>query len=128
MQKTVKIVNLAFNQEFLLDKKKFISKGRCHVNNNYMTAIQLKYGDNYTDGIHYFNNDTNVEIELKQIRLKDIVPGKKFKILNYGTIYTKLEKDSTLIFNHELHDYSIVLYETTKVTIINSHSYVYPVE
>ena len=125
MLKTVKIVNLAFNQEFFIDKKKFISKGQCAVNNRYMTAM---LPDSVDGAINYFDNNANVEIEVNQVRLKDIVPGKRFKILNYGTMYTKLEKDSGLIYNHDLHDFTIVVYDTTRVTIINSDSYVYPVE
>ena len=125
MLKTVKIVNLAFNQEFFIDKKKFISKGQCAVNNRFMTAM---LPDSVDGAINYFDNNTNVEIEVRQVKLRDIIPGKKFRILNFGTTYTKLEKDGGLHYNHDLHNYTIVLYDTTRVTIINSDSYVYPVE
>lgn len=125
MRKIVKIVNLAFNQEFLLDKRKFISKGQCSVNNRYMAAI---LADNVNDGIHYFDNDTNVEIEVKQVKLRDIIPGKKFRILSFETTYTKLQKDNGLCHNINLHQYTLVLYDSKMVTKINSNSYVYPVE
>ena len=125
MQKTVKIVNLAFNQEFFIDKKKFISKGQCAVNNRFMTAM---LPDSVDGAINYFDNNTNVEIEVRQVKLRDIIPGKKFKILNYGTMYTKLQKDSGLCHNNELHQYTIALYDTISVTKISSDSYVYPVE
>lgn len=73
-KKTVKVSSLAYNDKFTFSGMEYINKGICTVNSNYQVVLA-------NDNICYIPTESNVEIEVKMLPLRDIIGGKNFRLI-----------------------------------------------